>query len=69
MKSEKKPFVVEFKNRRRLTRKETSIWGRIDLKGAGDEIAAEQTATEAAHGIDIRLPETPPVQDAAEIGA
>ncbi|CAK7260929.1 MULTISPECIES: hypothetical protein [unclassified Shinella] len=69
MKSQKKPFVVEFKNRRRLSRKETSIWGRVDLKGAGDEFAAEETATEAAAGIDIRLPETPPVQDAAEIGA
>lgn len=69
MKSQKKPYVVEFKNRRRLSRKETSIWRRVDLRGAGDEIAAEQTATEAASGIDIRLPETPPVQDATEIGA
>lgn len=69
MKSQKKPYVVEFKNRRRLSRKETSIWGRVDLRGAGDEIAAEQTATEAAFGIDIRLPETPPVQDATKIGA
>lgn len=69
MKSQKKPYVVEFKNRRRLSRKETSIWGRIDLRGAGDQIAAEQTATEAALGIDIRLPETPPVQDATKIGA
>ncbi|NTE68106.1 hypothetical protein G6M85_21105 [Agrobacterium tumefaciens] len=42
MKPEQKPFVVEFKNRRRLTRKETSIWGPIDLKTAGDAIAAEQ---------------------------
>lgn len=69
MKFQKKPYVVEFKNRRRLTRKETSIWGRIDLKGAGDEIAAEQTATEAAVDIDIRLSDTLPVEGAAEIGA
>lgn len=69
MKSQKKPYIVEFKNRRRLSRKETSIWGRIDLKGAGDEIAAEQTATEAAVDIDIRLSETLPVEGAAEIGA
>ena len=68
MKSQKKPYVVEFKNRRRLSRKETSIWGRIDLKGAGDEIAAEQTATEAAVDLDIRLSETLPVEGAAEIG-
>ncbi len=69
MKSQKKPYVVEFKNRRRLSRKETSIWGHIDLKGAGDEIAEEQTATEAAVDIDIRLSETLPVEGAAEIGA
>lgn len=69
MKSQKKPYVVEFKNRRRLTRKETSIWGRIDLKGSCDEIAAEHTAREAAVDIDIRLSETLPVEGAAEIGA
>lgn len=69
MKSQKKPYVVEFKNRRRLTRKETSIWGRIDLKGAGDETAAEQAATETAVDIDIRLSETLPMEGAAEIGA
>lgn len=69
MKSQKKPYVVEFKNRRRLSRKETSVWGRIDLKAAGDEIAAEKTATEAAVDIDIRLSETLPVEGAAEIGA
>lgn len=47
MKPEKKPFVVEFKNRRRLLRKETSIWGRIDLKAAGDAISAEEMGNEA----------------------
>jgi len=46
MKPEKKPFVVEFKNRRRLPRKETSIWGRIDLKAAGDAISAEEMVNE-----------------------
>lgn len=47
MKPEKKPFVVEFKNRRRLPRKETSIWGRIDLKAAGDVISAEEMVYQA----------------------
>lgn len=47
MKPEKKPFVVEFKNRRRLPRKETSIWGRINLKAAGDAVSAEPIANEA----------------------
>lgn len=47
MKPEKKPFVVEFKNRRRLPRKETSIWGRIDLKAAGNAFAAEEMGNEA----------------------
>ncbi|WP_313195201.1 hypothetical protein [Shinella zoogloeoides] len=47
MKPEKKPFVVEFKNRRRLARKETSIWGHIDLKAAGDAVSAEPMANEA----------------------
>ncbi len=47
MKPEKKPFVVEFKNRRRLPRKETSIWGHIDLKAAGDTVSAEPVANVA----------------------
>jgi hypothetical protein len=47
MKPEKKPFVVEFKNRRRLPRNETSIWGGIDLKAAGDAISAEEMVNEA----------------------
>ena len=46
MKPEKKPFVVEFKNRRRVPRKETSIWGRIDLKAAGNAFAAEEMGNE-----------------------
>ncbi len=48
MKPEKKPFVVEFKNRRRLPRKEASIWGRIDLKAASDVVEVEQMGNEAA---------------------
>ncbi len=43
MKPEKKPFVVEFKKRHRLSRHEHSIWGKIDLK-ASHQVAAEQTA-------------------------
>lgn len=67
MKPEKKPFIVEFKNRRRLPRKESSIWGRIDLKAAGGEIAAEQTAAETDTVLGILLSDTEPAQDAAEI--
>lgn len=43
MKPERKPFVVEIKNRHRLSRREHSIWGKIDLKAASDQVAAEQT--------------------------
>ncbi|NRQ18324.1 hypothetical protein [Ensifer sesbaniae] len=46
MKPEKKPFVVEIKNRRRLSRKEHSIWGKIDLKAAGDQVGAEERSGE-----------------------
>lgn len=63
MKPEKKPFVVEFKNRRRLPRKETSIWGRIDLKGASDMVEVEQMGNEAASMTCGQSPEpeaTPP---------
>lgn len=58
MKPEQKPFVVEFKNRRRLTRKETSIWGPIDLKAAGDAIAAEQEVGETETPMGVSLSET-----------
>lgn len=58
MKSEKKPFVVEFKNRRRLSQKETSIWGRVDLKAAGDEVAAEQAVTDTGVSISMLPSET-----------
>jgi hypothetical protein len=57
MKPEPKPFVVEFKNRRRHPRKETSIWGRIDLKAAGAEVAAELKAEETSP-FAAPLPET-----------
>ena len=52
MKPEKKPFVVEFKNRRRLPRKETSIWGRIDLKAASAVVEVEQMGNDAASMIN-----------------
>ena len=58
MKPEKKPFVVEFKKRRRLPRKETSLWGRIDLKAAGDAFAAEQIGHEAGAMINGQSPES-----------
>ncbi|MFK3781677.1 hypothetical protein [Agrobacterium sp. NPDC089420] len=41
MKPEKKTFVVEVKKRRRLPRKEHSIWNRIDMKAANGQIRAE----------------------------
>ncbi|MET3523899.1 hypothetical protein [Mesorhizobium abyssinicae] len=61
MKPERKPFVVEVKNRHRLSRHEHSIWGKIDLKAASDQVAAEQTAGE--NGAAIR-----PSDAAAEKG-
>jgi len=42
MKPEKKPFVVEVKNRRRQSTRQSSIWGAIDLKAASDEVAANE---------------------------
>jgi hypothetical protein len=53
MKPEKKPFVVEIKNRRRLSRKEHSIWGKIDLKAADDHVAAAYAA--GSHGPAISM--------------
>lgn len=52
MKPEKRPFVVEIKNRRRLSRKEHSIWGKIDLKAAGDQVDAEEKSGE--HGAPMQ---------------
>lgn len=54
MKPEKKPFVVEFKNRNRLSRRDHSIWGKIDLKAASNQVAVEQTAGENGAAMDIR---------------
>lgn len=42
MKPEKKPFVVEFKNRRRQSTQPKSIWGAIDLKTASNQAAANE---------------------------
>lgn len=64
MKPAQKPFVVEFKNRRRAPRKDASIWGRIDLKPAGGEIADQHLSSEA---IDAHRHEAAVVHDEAEI--
>lgn len=44
MKPEKKPFVVEFKNRRRQSTQPNSIWGAIDLKATSNQVAANEMA-------------------------
>ncbi|MGV2114202.1 hypothetical protein ACQZ46_23405 [Agrobacterium salinitolerans] len=44
MKPEKKPFVVEFKNRRRQSTQQNSIWSTIDLKAASNQVAANEMA-------------------------
>ncbi|WP_338811500.1 hypothetical protein V2V90_24555 (plasmid) [Agrobacterium leguminum] len=44
MKPEKKPFVVEFKNRRRQSTQQKSIWDAIDLKTASNQVAAHEMA-------------------------
>lgn len=54
MKPEQKPFVVEIKNRRRLSRKEHSIWGKIDLKAADDQVAAAHTVGENGPAMSMR---------------
>jgi hypothetical protein len=46
MKPAKKPFVVEIKNLRRLSRGKNSIWEKVDLKEAGDQVTAERMAEE-----------------------
>lgn len=68
MKPEKKPFVVEFKNRHRLSRHEQSIWGKIDLKAASDQVAAEQTAGENNRAMTIR-PSDAVTKEASDINA
>lgn len=67
MKPEKKPFVVEIKNRRRLSRREHSIWGTIDLKPAGDQVDAEQTAGES--DLAMRPSEAAMDQNATDLSA
>jgi len=69
MKPEKKPFVVEFKNRRRLARKETSIWGHIDLKAAGDAVSAAPIADEAGAITSGPLPDPEAKPSPASISA
>ena len=69
MKPEKKPFVVEFKNRRRLPRKETSIWGRIDLKAASAVVEVEQMGNDAASMINGQPPESEGMPTPVGIGA
>ncbi|MFK3781379.1 hypothetical protein [Agrobacterium sp. NPDC089420] len=50
MKPEKKPFVVEFKNRRRQVTQQNSIWGAIDLKAASNQVASNETSGVIAAG-------------------
>ncbi|MCO6181056.1 hypothetical protein [Ciceribacter sp. RN22] len=67
MKPEKKPFVVEIKNRRRLSRREHSIWGRMDLKTASDQVAAEQTAGESDLATSMRPSEAVTDQNVTDV--
>ena len=67
MKPDKKPFVVEIKNRRRLSRQEHSIWGKIDLKAPGDHVAAEEKSGEDGAAMPLRQSEAVSEQNAAEI--
>ncbi|MDB5552310.1 MAG: hypothetical protein JWL86_2294 [Rhizobium sp.] len=69
MKPDKKPFVVEIKNRRRLSRQEHSISGKIDLKAAGDLVAVEEKSGENAAATPMRQSEAVGEPSAAEINA
>ncbi|WP_018237789.1 hypothetical protein [Ensifer sp. BR816] len=69
MKPEKKPFIVEIKNRRRLSRRDRSIWGDIDLKAAGNQVDVEQTAGESDLAMSMRPSEAAAEQTATEINA
>lgn len=60
MKPEKKPFIVEFKNRRRQSTQQNSIWGAIDLKAASNQVAGN----EMAGMIDASIAEPPSDADA-----
>ncbi|RUV82897.1 hypothetical protein EOA75_29935 [Mesorhizobium sp. M1A.F.Ca.IN.022.07.1.1] len=48
---------MEFKNRHRLPRREHSIWGKIDLKAASDQVAAARTAGDNAAVMAIQSPD------------
>lgn len=67
MKPDKKPFVVEIKNRRRLSRQEHSIWGTIDLKAAGDQVAAEKKSGDNGAAMPLGQSKAVSEQNAAEI--
>ncbi len=54
MKPAKKPFIVEIKSRRRLPRQEHSIWEKVDLKAAGDQVTAEQVAEDGDAAVPLR---------------
>lgn len=51
MKPAKKPFVVEIKNPRRLSRGKNSIWDKVDLKAAGDQVTGELMAEEGTEAV------------------
>jgi hypothetical protein len=57
MKPEKKPFIVEIKNRRRQFQKQHSIWENIDLKAAGGKVVAEQTGDDHGVAMPVRQSE------------
>ena len=67
MKPDKKPFVVEIKNRRRLSRQEHSIWGTIDLKAAGGPVAAEENSGEHGAAMLTQKSDAAAEQNAAKI--
>ncbi|TPN80992.1 hypothetical protein FJ987_29650 [Mesorhizobium sp. CU2] len=69
MKPEKKPFVVEIKNRRRLARREHSISGEINLKAAGDQVAAEQTGDENGAAMALRPSDAVTAENTRDINA
>jgi hypothetical protein len=69
MKPEKKPFVVEIKNRRRLSRQEHSIWGTSNLKAAGDLVTAEEKSGENGAAMPLGQSEAVSEQNAVEINA
>jgi hypothetical protein len=67
VKPDKKPFVVEIKNRRRLSRQEHSIWGTIDLKTAGGPVAAAENSGENGAAMLTQKSEAAAEENAAKI--